>query len=72
MEAKPVTQQPEQKAHFWPALAAGGAGVLGGWKLFGGKKKDAEPNPVLFWSMLVLFVIILTGFGIFAYKKWLK
>ena len=40
--------------------------------LFGGGKNNSEPKPVLFWSMLALVILVLVGFGIFAYKKWLK
>ena len=72
MENKTTHQQPDQANFAWalPA-AAGGVGLLGGWKLFGGTK-ETEPNPVLFWSMLAIVFIVLVGFGIFAYKKWGK
>jgi hypothetical protein len=73
MNPKP-DKQPQKQANFaWFPILAGGSGLFAGWKLFGGgNKKETESNPVLFWSMLVLVLVILVGFGFFAYKKWLK
>ncbi len=66
-----VQKQHNRQADFgWqiPAIA-GGTGLLAGWKLFGGNGDETEPNPVMFWSMLGLIVLLLIGLGIFAYKK---
>ncbi|MCL2413595.1 MAG: hypothetical protein FWC98_05620 [Bacteroidales bacterium] len=36
------------------------------------RRNDPEPQPVLFWSMLVLVVIVLVFVGFVAYRKFLK
>jgi len=37
-----------------------------------GRRRDSEPQPVLFWSMIGLVVIVLVFVGVFAYRKYLK
>jgi len=37
-----------------------------------GRRRDSEPQPVLFWSMIGLVAIVLVFVGIFAYRKYLK
>lgn len=62
-------------ANFVPLIPvlAGAGGLFAGFKLF--KKNDDEEtqsNPIVYYTLLFLFVAVLVGVGIYVIKKTTK
>ncbi|GHU85341.1 hypothetical protein FACS1894153_0360 [Bacteroidia bacterium] len=64
-----VSNQKQQAGFAWLPLLAAGGGLFGGWKLFGGKDEETDPNPVVYYTMLFVFVAVIIAAVILIYKK---
>jgi hypothetical protein len=56
---------------WFPALAGVG-GLFAGWSLFGKKKEEITPNPVLYYALIVILALIIIAAGFLLITKMRK
>lgn len=61
-------------ANFIPIipLLAGAGGLFAGFKIFGKNEEETQSNPIVYYTLLFVFVAILIGVGIYVIKKTTK